>query len=93
MNFQNMMQMQPKISEEEYEGRVNWFNEIKGFGFITPNTPLKNKNGKSDIFVHISSLTKNNVKLYDNDKVLFNIEESYNGKFSAINIKKLKLNE
>ncbi|MCU0383396.1 MAG: cold shock domain-containing protein, partial [Cyclobacteriaceae bacterium] len=30
------------------QGRVKFFNEAKGFGFITPS------NSKTDIFVHVS---------------------------------------
>ena len=35
------------------EGTVKFFNETKGFGFITPS------NGSEDIFVHVSGLTTN----------------------------------
>lgn len=34
------------------EGTVKFYNETKGFGFITPN------NGGDDIFVHSSGLTQ-----------------------------------
>ncbi|KAI9309285.1 cold shock family protein [Cunninghamella echinulata] len=78
-----------RISEETFQGTVKWFSYEKGFGFITPNKTLKINDGKkNDLFVHISTLMKHNIsQLNENDKVLFNIEESTHGKMSAINIK------
>jgi CspA family cold shock protein len=37
---------------EEVRGTVKWFNQAKGFGFITPET------GGKDVFVHVSVLAR-----------------------------------
>ncbi|PZR22059.1 MAG: cold-shock protein [Flavobacterium psychrophilum] len=52
------------------EGKVKFFNEEKGFGFITPN------NGDSEIFVHVSGL-KQSVR--ENDEVRYDVEEGRKG--------------
>jgi len=52
------------------EGTVKFFNEEKGFGFITPN------NGGSEIFVHVSGLKES---IRENDQVTYNVEEGRRG--------------
>jgi len=63
-------------------GTVKWFNEAKGFGFIT------SEDGR-DVFVHYSSLSGNGFKsLAEGDKVSFDIEKGPKGP-KAINVTKL----
>ncbi|MGT0148907.1 cold-shock protein [Vibrio metschnikovii] len=55
-------------------GSVKWFNETKGFGFLTPD------NGGSDVFVHFNSIASEGFKtLAEGQKVSFNVEQSKKG--------------
>lgn len=56
-------------------GTVKFFNESKGYGFITDD-----ETGR-DIFVHVSGL--NGVELRDGDKVEYEEEEGRKGKVAA----------
>ncbi len=53
-------------------GTVKFFNEAKGYGFIT------NDESQEDIFVHVSSL--NDLKIKEGDKVEYVEEEGNKGK-------------
>lgn len=49
-------------------GTVKWFNNRKGYGFITPDE------GGSDVFVHISAVQKAGLKtLKENTKVSYEL--------------------
>lgn len=58
------------------EGKVKFFNETKGFGFITPN------NGTEDIFVHVSGLQG---EVRENDNVTFEVQQGKKG-LNAVNV-------
>ena len=60
------------------EGTVKFYNETKGFGFITPN------NGGDDIFVHSSGLSTRTIK--ENDKVVSQVTQGQKG-LNAIQVK------
>ncbi len=64
-------------------GKVKWFNETKGYGFITPDT------GGKDVFVHISAVQNAGLQgLKDNQKVSYDLADE-RGKTSATNLKLL----
>lgn len=64
-------------------GIVKWFNDSKGFGFITPDA------GGDDLFAHFSAITASGYKsLAENDRVSFDVTEGPKGK-QASNIQKL----
>lgn len=58
-------------------GTVKFFNETKGFGFITPDQ------GGKDVFVHSTGL-KDEVR--DGDKVTYDVEQTPKG-LSASNVR------
>jgi CspA family cold shock protein len=62
-------------------GTVKWFNDSKGFGFITPD------GGGEDLFAHFSAITMDGFKtLTEGQKVQFEITQGPKGK-QASNIK------
>lgn len=62
-------------------GIVKWFNESKGFGFITPD------GGGEDLFAHFSAIQSQGFKtLAENQKVTFDVTTGPKGK-QASNIK------
>ncbi len=55
-------------------GVVKWFNNAKGYGFVTPDQ------GENDVFVHFSSITMEGYKtLKEGQKVQFEITEGPKG--------------
>ncbi|MFP3940316.1 MAG: cold-shock protein [Thermoanaerobaculia bacterium] len=64
-------------------GTVKWFNDTKGFGFITP------QDGGKDCFVHHSSIQGSGFKsLTEGDEVEFDVVQGQKGP-AAENVRKV----
>lgn len=62
------------MSEEVQTGVVKWFNNVKGYGFITVD------GRETDVFVHYSAIQANGYKtLNEGDRVQFTIEQGQKG--------------
>jgi len=49
-HFLRRIQFSPSRNENMAQGTVKWFNDAKGFGFITP------EDGSKDLFAHFSEI-------------------------------------
>jgi CspA family cold shock protein len=66
------------------KGKVKWFNDKKGFGFIIPD------DGSKDLFVHHSSVLGDGFKtLAEGQEVEFETENTDKGP-KAVNVKKVQ---
>jgi CspA family cold shock protein len=65
------------------KGTVKWFNNSKGYGFITP------EDGSSDVFVHHNSIQGEGYKSLDEGQTVeFEVQQGQKG-LEAINVVKL----
>ncbi len=64
-------------------GKVKWFSDTKGYGFITPD------DGSKDVFVHHSAIQMQGFRtLLEGDAVEFEIEQGQKGP-AAANVRKV----
>lgn len=69
------------------KGTVKWFNDVKGYGFITDE-------GGKDHFVHYTCIQMEGRKSLDeNDIVEFEIGEGKDGRTQAVNVKRISNNK
>lgn len=66
------------------QGVVKWFNDVKGFGFITPDE------GGEELFAHFSAIEMKGFKsLKEGQRVTFEVVEGLKGK-QATHIKPIE---
>lgn len=64
------------------EGKVKWFNEAKGYGFIS-------QEGGEDVFVHFSAIQAEGFRtLAEGDRVSFDVTQGPKG-LQASNVRKI----
>lgn len=70
------------MSSQRVTGTVKWFNDAKGFGFLS-------QEGGKDVFVHHSAIVAEGFRsLSEGDKVEFTIEQGPKGP-SAVNVRRI----
>ena len=76
------LQIHTKRQVSKLKGKVKWFNNQKGYGFIT------REDGSGDVFVHYSSVSGDGYKsLNEGDSVEFEVVDSDKGP-KAANVQK-----
>ncbi|MDA0242047.1 MAG: cold shock domain-containing protein [Chloroflexi bacterium] len=71
-DFQEPDSIQIDPSTGKYIGRVKWFNEVKGFGFIA-------RGGGEELFFHKTSVLCNPADLTDGAWILYDVEQGQKG--------------
>jgi cold shock protein len=72
-----------KARRARMKGTVKWFNDSKGFGFITPD------DGSKDVFVHHTAISSEGFRsLSEGDKVEFETERGTKG-LQAKNVRRI----
>ena len=64
-------------------GKIKWFNQKKGFGFIKPD------DDSNDVFVHISAFEKAGIEYLNECEALSYEVASEKGRKKAVNLKKI----
>ncbi len=69
------------MSDKRQVGKVKWFNQQKGYGFI------ELEDGSKDVFVHISAVEQAGMRTLHEGQIISFVLETKNGKVSAGQLK------
>jgi cold shock protein len=73
--FREISRFFKKGSNHMATGTVKWFNDAKGFGFVTPD------DGSDDLFAHFSEINMSGFKtLKEGQKITFDVTQGQKGK-------------
>lgn len=64
-----------------HKGKINTWNDDKGFGFIAPNR------GGDRVFIHIKAFSVRNIRPEVGDVIVYSIAKDDQGRFQAVNAK------
>ncbi|KAF9591985.1 hypothetical protein IFM89_011117 [Coptis chinensis] len=81
LSLRSMVLDRPRVPGERLTGTVKWFNNLRGYGFITPS------NGGEYVFVHYSSFESKVFKsLSPDEDVEFQIRTGYDGRDRDVDV-------
>ena len=79
--------MSKNYDEEKSEGRVSWFSNDRGYGFINPIIDEDEPDKEVEYFVHFSNVEMEGYKtLEENQKVTFELMNTDKG-VQAVNVR------
>ncbi|MFF3064830.1 cold-shock protein [Oerskovia sp. NPDC057915] len=64
---------QRAVSSDGADGTVSWYDDVKGFGFVAPDS------GGDDVFVHVSALGSGLTELSEGDRVTYDVVDGDKG--------------
>ena len=64
-----------------HKGKINTWNDDKGFGFVAPNR------GGDRVFIHIKAFSVRNIRPEVGDVVVYSVTKDDQGRFQAVNAK------
>jgi CspA family cold shock protein len=77
-----LLNLEKETETKMYQGKVKWFNDQKGYGFITGDD-------KNDYFLHFSEIQMEGHKtLHEGDSVSFDVEATEKGN-KAVKVNKI----
>ncbi len=71
------------MSNEKIQGTVKWYDETKGYGFISPDS------GKKDLFFHRTAIDSTEKSVDKGERVEFEIQKTPRGE-AAVHVRSIQ---